>query len=105
MDCPPAKNITNLRLTNWGYYKKVLTKNLRSPPTQVLNGQLDNLVNTFSDICSEAIQKACPSRTVKTKRKPPWWNTTLANLKILELTSMELGTTIANFPGTYTIRS
>jgi len=21
LDCPPAKNITNLRLTNWGYYK------------------------------------------------------------------------------------
>jgi len=39
------------------------------------------LVNTFTDICGEAIKRACPSRTVKANHKPPWWNTTLANLK------------------------
>jgi len=27
------------------------------------------------------MKRACPSRTVKAKHKPLWWNTTLANLK------------------------
>jgi len=82
LDRPSAENFTKLRLTIWSYYKKRHTRNLHTPPTHVLNSQeLDNLVNTFTDICSEAIKKACPSRTVKTKPKPPWWNTTLANLK------------------------
>jgi len=82
LDCPPAKNITNLRLTNWGYYKNLLNRNIHAPPTHIRNRQeLDNLVNTFTDICGEAIKRACPSRTVKTKHKPPWWNATLANLK------------------------
>jgi len=54
---------------------------LHAPPTHVRNGQsLDNLVNTFTDICGEAIKRACPSRTIKAKHKPPWWNATLANL-------------------------
>jgi len=82
LDCPPAENITNLRLTNWGYYKNFLNRNLHAPPTNVRNGQVfDNLVNTFTDICGEAIKRACPSRTVKAKHKPIWLcSTTLANL-------------------------
>jgi len=48
LDCPPAENITNLGLTNWGYYKNLLSRNLHAPPTHIRNGQeLDNLVNTF----------------------------------------------------------
>jgi len=44
LDCPPAENITNLRLTNWGYYKNLINKNLHAPPTHVRNGQeLDSL--------------------------------------------------------------
>nr|XP_044249376.1 uncharacterized protein LOC123002812 [Drosophila takahashii] len=82
LECPPPENIRNLRRTNWGYYKKLLDRNLNTPPTQILDSQeLENIVNTFTDICGEAIKKACPSRTVKTKHKPPWWNTTLAALK------------------------
>jgi len=82
LDCPPAENINNLRLTNWGYYKNLLNRNLHAPPTHVRNGQeLNNLVNTFTDICTEALKRACPSRTVKAKHKPPWWNATLENLK------------------------
>jgi len=80
LDCPPAENITNLSLTNWGYYKNLLNRNLHAPPTHIRNRQeLDNLVNTFTDICGD--KRACPSRTVKTKHKPPWWNATLSNLK------------------------
>jgi len=80
LDCPPAENNTYLRLTNWGYYKNLLNRNIHAPPTNVLNGQeLENLVNTFTDICGVAIKRSCPSRTVKAKHKPPWWNTTLAN--------------------------
>jgi len=80
LDCPPAENITNLRLTNWGYYKNLLSRNLHAPPTHIRNRQeLDSLANTFTDICGEAIKRACPSRTVKTKHKPP--KATLANLK------------------------
>jgi len=55
---------------------------MHAPSAHVLNGQeLDNVVNTFTDICGQAIKRACPSRLVKAKHKPPWWNTTLANLK------------------------
>jgi len=82
LDCPPAENITNLRLTNRGYYNNLLNRNLHSPPTHIRNGQeLVNLVNTFTDIYGEALKRACPSRAVKSKYKPPWWNATLANLK------------------------
>jgi len=82
LDCPLAENITNLRLTNWGYYNNLLNRNLHAPPSHIRNRQeLDNLVNTFTDICGEALKRACPSRTVKAKHKPPWWNATLANLK------------------------
>jgi len=103
LDCPP-ENITNLRLTNWGYYKNLLNRNLHAPPTHIRNRQeLDNLVNTFTDICGEALKRACPSRTVKTKHNPPWWNATLAKESV-ELTSIELNTTIANPPGIYTIQ-
>jgi len=82
LGCPPAENITNLRLTNRGYYNNLLNRNLHSPPTHIRNGQeLVNLVNTFTDIYGEALKRACPSRAVKSKHKPPWWNATLANLK------------------------
>jgi len=37
LDCPPAEKMTNLRLTNWGYYKNLLNKNLHAPTTHVLN--------------------------------------------------------------------
>jgi len=57
LDCP-TENITNLRLTNWGYYKNLLNRNLHAPPRHVLNGQeLDNLVNTLTDICGEGLPK------------------------------------------------
>jgi len=81
IDCPPAENITNLRLTNWGYFINLLSRNLHAP-AHVSNGQeLDTLVNTFTDICGEALKRACPSRTVKAKHKHSWWNATLPNLK------------------------
>jgi len=54
LDCPPAENIINLRLTNWGYYKNLLNRNLHAPPTHI---------RTYA------------------KHKPPWGNATLANLK------------------------
>jgi len=54
---PSAENIKNLRLTTGVTKQKLLTRNLHTPPTYVLNSQkLDSL-------------------------SQPWWNTTLANLK------------------------
>jgi len=95
-----AENITNLKLTNWGYYKKLLTRNLHNPPTHVLNGhELDKLVNTFTDICSEAIKKVCPSRTVITNQP---WQILKASA---ELTSIELSTTTAKLPETHPFSS
>jgi len=36
---------------------------------------------TIMLILFHSLAKACPSRTVRVKHKPPWCNTTLANLK------------------------
>jgi len=70
LDCPPAENITNLRLTNWGYYKNLLNRNLHAPPTHIRHREeLDNLVNTFTDICG--LKKGLPKQNSQNKAQTP----------------------------------
>ena len=78
----PSK-IKNLRRTNWGYYTRLITKQLalKHLYTPENEAQLDNLVDYFTKQCSDALQKACPNRTYKKPRKPPWWTRELEALR------------------------
>jgi len=77
-----------------------ILKVIDAPPKHIRNGQkLDNLVNTFTDICGEALKSACTIRTVKAKHKTPLGTQPWRTLKeSVELTLVERNTTIANLP-------
>ena len=81
--CPPPGKVVNLKETNWGFYMKSLRKNLAPKPISIPNSvdQLEHLVDHFTESCSQALKKACPSKIIKITHKPPWWTKELRKLK------------------------
>lgn len=69
----------NHRKTNWPVYTQELAKCLPvDPPHNPISKEtLDNLVETFTKHCNQALHKACPLVKQRGKSKPPWWSSDL----------------------------
>lgn len=73
----------NPRSTDWGLFNEVLATNLLrfQYPSIVVPNDLDDAVNTVTDVIMDAYEQACPLRTLKTTKGTPWWNRALDKLK------------------------
>ena len=73
----------NPRSTNWDLYQEYLATRFQGYVPEITTPyELDEAVETTTELIVNSYKEACPLRTINVNRKStPWWNTNLAKLR------------------------
>ncbi|XP_037942173.1 uncharacterized protein LOC119675059 [Teleopsis dalmanni] len=83
LQCPVEKPYRNYRNTNWSRYRTNLLNLLPLYPIEEVETpqSLDNVVETFTKACNIALDRSCPLKSQRGKKKPLWWSEEIRDLR------------------------
>ena len=83
LDHPNPIQFTNLRKTDWTKYRNILNKSIpeSAPEGPHSTVRLLNLIDIFTNACTSAWKASCPVVKPRGRKKPPWWNQNLNELR------------------------